>query len=301
MGIRELNVYSVLSHPRLLVTREALEQGGMNEFELQDRTVEKVSPPTSPPAFGVLRSGSGGGVQRTPNDPTTTRPALQRDLFRSDEEVEELDQGVREFQSIALRTRRMMEVDSLERPKLWQLHNKYILAEVQSGLVIVDQHVAHERILYEQALATFQGRRGGGQQVLFPNRLRFDPEDLPVFEELAGFLQGLGYDFQPLDKGGFAITAVPADIRQADHDRLIHDIVDQYNEYRTTEMEIHDAMAASFACKAAVKAGEPLTEEEMRSLLDQLFACEFPYACPHGRPVIMNLTLKELDKRFGRI
>jgi DNA mismatch repair protein MutL len=167
-------------------------------------------------------------------------------------------------------------------------------------LIIVDQHVAHERILYEQALDAFSNRRRDSQRVLFPVKVRFSTEEELAFEELAGMLNGLGYAFVKMEEHTWAIEEVPADLKNGAEEKLIHDIIAQYGEYRNADQELREVMAAAFSCKAAIKAGDSLTQAEMRFLVDRLFACRYPYSCPHGRPVVMNLTLDELDKRFGR-
>ena len=268
---------------------------GANEFELPagDRPQHDRRSGAYPAGAGSGAGARAAGTQRV----TPQQFELQGEMFgaQTDSAAEGDDVA-----GAPVATPLPTGAGETGQPQMWQIHRKYILAEVQSGLIIVDQHVAHERILYEQALATFQGQRCSGQRVLFPVKFSLLPDEEIAFEELAGMLTGLGYSFVKMGEATWVIEEVPADLKQESEERLIRDIIAQYGDYRDAAEELREAMAATFACKAAIKAGEPLTQAEMRYLIDSLFACRYPYACPHGRPVVMNLTLAELDKRFGR-
>lgn len=183
---------------------------------------------------------------------------------------------------------------------VWQIHNKYIISQVKSGLTIIDQHVAHERILYEKALHSLEQGGGQSQQLLFPHKVELSPEDYSVLLEILVFMNKIGFEISEFGERTILIQAVPADIKAGTEGKVLNEIIDNFRETNGKEVPAHKALAASFACKAAVKAGEKLTHEEMISLIERLFATEYPYFCPHGRPVIINLTLDELDKRFER-
>ncbi|MFA7330771.1 MAG: DNA mismatch repair endonuclease MutL [Candidatus Delongbacteria bacterium] len=184
-------------------------------------------------------------------------------------------------------------------PGLFQLHRTYILAQVPQGLIIVDQHVAHERILYERGLASLREQRGSSQRLLFPVPLKLDDEDRLVFEELLEPFLQMGFSME-MQGGDVLLTGMPAELRSVHPEGLIQDVLDQFRLEASLLPEPGQALAASVACKAAVKAGQPLSQVEMRSLLDELFACEQPYTCPHGRPVVVTLGLSELNRRFAR-
>ncbi len=183
---------------------------------------------------------------------------------------------------------------------VWQVHNKYIISQVKSGLTIIDQHVAHERILYEKALASIEKGVGVSQQLLFPHKVELSPEDYSVLLEILVFLNQIGFEIVEFGERTLLINAVPADIKAGSEGRVLGEIIDNFRETNGKEVPAHRALAASFGCKAAIKAGEKLTQEEMISLVERLFTTEYPYFCPHGRPIIINLTLDELDKRFER-
>ncbi len=186
-------------------------------------------------------------------------------------------------------------------PLLWQLHNKYILSQIKTGLMIVDQHVAHERVLYERALDRFQRGMRTSQQLLFPCTAAFNAADYSLIEELLPHLEGLGFDIKPFGKHTVLIEGVPTDVRPGNEQSILEEILALYKDYRKdAPTDVRDNLAKSFSCRSAIKAGDPLSEQEMRSLIDQLFATRMPYVCPHGRPVVLRIPTDELDRRFGR-
>ncbi|HEY3216655.1 MAG TPA: DNA mismatch repair endonuclease MutL [Candidatus Eisenbacteria bacterium] len=187
-------------------------------------------------------------------------------------------------------------------PELWQLHRTYILAPVRGGLVIVDQHAAHERILYEEARARLEGGRGQAQQLLFPLLVDVPGDRFDLLLELGPWLQQLGWDLSLLGPPTVVIQGVPAGLRHERPAQLLQDLLDGVAEDtgRGAGEDVVERLARSFACHAATRAGDPLTREEMRSLVDRLFATSRPHGDPHGRPTFVRLDLEELERRFGR-
>lgn len=182
-----------------------------------------------------------------------------------------------------------------------QLHNKYILSQIKSGLMIIDQHVAHERILYEKALKSFSADLPFSQQLLFSQSMQIDPGDYAILKELHGHLTKLGFDIKFFSKNTLVIDGVPPDVKMGTEEKILLEIIDEYRKnQREKHLESRDNLAKSFSCKTAIKSGDKLTEKEMRLLVDQLFATSMPYVCPHGRPVIIKIPLEEFDRRFGR-
>ena len=186
-------------------------------------------------------------------------------------------------------------------PLLWQLHNRYVLTQIRSGLMILDQHAAHERILYEHALQSMQSGFGMSQQLLFPHTLDFNPADFELLKELLPDLRSLGFDIEVFSGRSVVVRGVPADIPPGDERLILDDILQQYKNYQSDlQIKGRDNLAKSIAHRSAIKSGDTLTAKEMRTLIDQLFLCEMPYASPHGRPTIIKISIDELDKRFGR-
>jgi DNA mismatch repair protein MutL len=183
---------------------------------------------------------------------------------------------------------------------IWQVHNKYILSQVKSGVVIIDQHAAHERILFEKAKRALQGQSLHSQQLLFPLLLELSPEDDLLLQDLLPELAKLGFVIREFGSRSWSLEAVPAGLPHVSESSLVTELLDNYREQREGRIEPQEALAASFACRAAIKSGMALSPVEMNALIDELFATEFPYTCPHGRPTVISLTLSELDRRFKR-
>jgi DNA mismatch repair protein MutL len=187
-------------------------------------------------------------------------------------------------------------------PELWQLHRTYVLAPVRGGLVIVDQHAAHERILYEEALARLQGQPGVAQQLLFPTLVDLTNDQFELLLELGPYLKQLGWDLSLLGPPTVVLQGVPSGLRHERPGQLLQDVLDGMSEStgRAPDEDLSHRLAASWACHAATRAGDPLTQEEMRSLVDRLFATSRPHGDPHGRVTFVRLELDELHRRFGR-
>ncbi len=187
---------------------------------------------------------------------------------------------------------------------IWQLHNKYILSQIRTGLLIVDQHVAHERILYEQALANFENHLPSSQQLLFPQTIQFSASDYALVKELLPHLESLGFDIKLFGKNTVVVEGIPADVRVGNEAKILQDVLDEFknNEHpdKVGTMDARDNLAKSFSCKTAIKAGDKLNSIEMIALIDQLFQTKMPYVCPHGRPIVVKISTEELDRRFGR-
>ncbi len=188
----------------------------------------------------------------------------------------------------------------VQRTNVWQLHKTYILSQVKSGLVVIDQHVAHERILYERALAAMRDQSWNGQQLLFPVEVTLDPGDSALLEEIQPQLHRLGFEVEHVKDTRWQILSTPAGIKVSSEGKLLREMLADYRNEYNLRLAPQESLAASFACKAAIKKGHPLTLEEMNALIDELFLTQYPFVCPHGRPIVVNLTLQELDKLFGR-
>ena len=184
---------------------------------------------------------------------------------------------------------------------LGQVHATYILVEAPDGLLIVDQHSAHERILYERTMRVLGEQADSAQKLLFPLTLRFTPAELDAVEAHADLLARLGYEIEGFGGSSLIVHAVPAPHARFDAERCLRDVIADLSGGRfgglTNPLE---RFASTFACRAAIKAGQVLTEQEMRELVDRLFASELPAHDVHGRPTIVQLPRAELERRFGR-
>ncbi len=188
-----------------------------------------------------------------------------------------------------------------ETPFIIQLHNKYILSQIKTGLMIIDQHVAHERVLYEKALKRFEANLPFSQQLLFPRTVEIDPASFALLREINSYLSKLGFEIKYFSKNTIVIEGVPEDVKRGSEEKVLLEILSEYAaNQREKGLEERDNMAKSYSCKTAIKAGDYLSEKEMRLLIDQLFATSMPYVCPHGRPIVVKISLDEFDRRFGR-
>jgi DNA mismatch repair protein MutL len=187
-----------------------------------------------------------------------------------------------------------------ERTLVYQIHQRYILTEIKGGVAIIDQHAAHERILYERALKALGGGAMPSQQLLFHRLVELDAENALRLREVIGDLQALGIAVREFGERSFALEALPSGIQTGMGEEIIKEILDELKERGTARRPGQEQVAAAFACRAAIKFGQPLSLAEMNALIDQLFASRFPFTCPHGRPTLLKLTLGELERRFGR-
>lgn len=192
--------------------------------------------------------------------------------------------------------------DDEHHAKFWQLHQSYVFIQTREGVLIVDQHAAHERVLYERARVALSGaaETGPSQQLLFPVAVELSPGEWESFDGVRPLLDKLGFSIRSMSGRTVLLEAVPGAFPRWPHDRILHDILTELPSGKADVRDLVESIAKTVACKAAIKAGDRLAEEEMRSLIDQLFATELPYSCPHGRPTFMRMTSEELDKRFGR-
>ena len=184
--------------------------------------------------------------------------------------------------------------------RYWQLADTYILSQVKDNLLVLDQHAAHERILYEEALKNLTQKPAASQQVLFPTVTDLTPSEIHLLDEHEESFRRLGFEIKHFGGRTVLVTAVPAGIRSKNGEVFLKDVLSQLETEGKIEKDKLKALAKSFACHAAIKAGERLNQEEMENLVRKVFTAEEPYSCPHGRPTIIQLTLDELNKKFGR-
>ncbi len=194
-------------------------------------------------------------------------------------------------------------VGEAPRPPLVQIHNSFILAETRDGLIFVDQHAAHERILYERIAAEFESGDGEGQRLLFPFTIRLTRQELDVMESVSDLLAGLGFELAPFGPDALLVQSVPNPHRYFDAESCIREMIHELahgSDLMKAARNQNDRVAMSFACKGAIKAGQKLEPEEMQDIFDQLFATKLPYHDVHGRPTVVRLGIGELERKFGR-
>lgn len=192
---------------------------------------------------------------------------------------------------------------SVERPELWQLHDAYVLAATRRGLLIIDQHAAHERVLFEEVMRRFDEGDAPSQRLLFPLTIRLTAAEYSAARELEGLLERVGFEMRPFGDRTVIVHASPHPHPYFDAERCFREMIEELTHGSplvNSARNQHERIAKSLACKGAVKAGQPLSQEEMRELFDRLFATELPGHDVHGRPTVVRLGLDELERRFGR-
>jgi len=178
----------------------------------------------------------------------------------------------------------------------WQLHNGYIFAQVTSGYVIVDQHAAHERILFEELMRA--SRQVPQQGLLFPINLELNAPQYEAYEQLAARIARMGIDAKAFSGRTIVVETVPAGSYMGKDE--IRGFFEELPSVSSDRAGVEVGLARLLACKGAIKFGQRLSQPEMESLFNRLFACQEPYSCPHGRPAIIRITTDELNRRFDR-
>ena len=186
---------------------------------------------------------------------------------------------------------------------LGQLEESFIIATDDEGLLLIDQHVAHERVLFDQYRALETERRSQSQQLLVPETFDLTPAQAAVFDDLAPELEKYGFELMRLSGRTVAIKAVPADLPGSEARNMLFELLETVDaEKKSSAREtLRDEIAASLACHAAIKVNMPLAAEKMRWLIDRLLQTSSPTTCPHGRPVILRLSMRDILKGFHRI
>ncbi|HVN21729.1 MAG TPA: hypothetical protein VMU05_23285, partial [Dongiaceae bacterium] len=186
---------------------------------------------------------------------------------------------------------------------LGQIRNSFILAVNEDGLWIIDQHVAHERVLFERVLKQRAAMKVESQRLLMPIVLELSPAQQAVFHEISDELSRNGFEAEPFGARSVAIKLAPAGVDAGAVEHLLHEVLDQFaSEEQSLNLEkIRAGIAASIACHAAIKVNMPLEQNKMEWLLGELAKTEHPMSCPHGRPVVLRYSVKDIQKAFKRI
>ncbi|HLS37217.1 MAG TPA: DNA mismatch repair endonuclease MutL [Sphingobacterium bovisgrunnientis] len=185
----------------------------------------------------------------------------------------------------------------------FQIHNRYIVSQIHSGIMLIDQQAAHERILFEQYKEQLENNQGSSQQSLFPTTIDLSPSDFELMDDILPELQTLGFQLRPFGKTTYIVDGIPADLgNNINEKQIIEQLLEDYKHNRTElKVDKRDHLAKSLAKSAAIKAGIALNNDAIEELIDKLFACESPNISVHGKPTIITLTLAELMEKFDKI
>ena len=196
-------------------------------------------------------------------------------------------------------TREQQYSQDSSQPKFLQILNTYIVTATIDGILILDQHAAHERVLYEKVMESLEVESSLGQRLLFPFDVFLPTHLMPTLTSFLKKFADIGFEIEIVSSDKVRILSVPSFVRNQNYGRLLLDIMKELSEGEKTP-DITKNFAASIACHSAIKAGQILTQEDMESLFDALFACDDPLHCPHGRPTIIKFSKQQLEKMFAR-
>lgn len=183
---------------------------------------------------------------------------------------------------------------------LFQIHSTYIVSHIKSGYILLDQQSAHERILYERYLSMLNEKEAVTQKELFPRNITLNPADAEILKDLLPQINLLGFDIQEFGNDAFVIHGVPADLKSSqDEQKLIEQLLEQYKSNQDMNLNNLENVARAMARSSAIKKGQNLSQEEMRELVDQLFACAMPFSSPSGKKCFVTFELDELAKKFS--
>lgn len=183
----------------------------------------------------------------------------------------------------------------------WQLHKRYILKQVKSGLMVMDQQFAHERILFERFSRQIKSKEGLSQQSLFPAHVELNPADFSLVMELQDEIKSLGFVFDVFGKNAIAIQGIPADVRETNEKVLFEGLIEQFKwNKETLSVDKQENISRALAKRSSIKPGHPLDQQEMNAMMDQLFACQQPNYTPDGKPTFVLLGLDKIANFFNR-
>ncbi|MFC3197206.1 DNA mismatch repair endonuclease MutL [Parapedobacter deserti] len=263
---------------------------------ISPKPLEEVTPPsiTFNPNFNPFDSGAPAvkqraGIPQQWGELYEIADKASHEQFRLHGEEAETDGGMTERPQ-----------SDIKQP--FQLHNRYIVSQIHSGFIVIDQHAAHERILFEQYRGQLESRQGASQQSLFPQTIALNGADFQLIMDLLPDIRALGFQIREFGKHTFVVEGIPADLTSGVSERqVLEQLLEDYkNNKAELKLPKRDKLARSLARHTAIKPGTVLSEDDMTNLIDRLFACEMPNVSLNGKPVIVTFTLHELSERFER-
>jgi DNA mismatch repair protein MutL len=193
-------------------------------------------------------------------------------------------------------------VNYAEFEAIGQLDNSFIILQGKKGIVIVDQHIAHERVLYERFRDAAKNKKIDVQQLLFPLTIEFPPGEAQLLRDKLDILKELGLEVEPFGQNEFLLRAVPAMLKNDDHESMLREIVDMLprNQGETTLKDRFEEITVMMSCRNAIKVNQRLGPDQISSLLSDLEKTEMPYTCPHGRPISLFFDIEDILRKFLR-
>jgi len=183
---------------------------------------------------------------------------------------------------------------------LWQIFDQYILVQNQDELWIIDQHAAHERILFEEISENIDKNLLLSQKLLFPETVELSPKEFLIYQQNSNLLEKLGFELELFGKQSLLISGVPSLLKGQSEKNFLKELLSEFDQNLKKQNDRVKSLAQAFACKAAIKSGQRLSYQEIKTLFGNLLRAKNPFCCPHGRPTIIKISIKELDRKFKR-
>ncbi len=278
----------------------------LRNFGLPEKTHGDSETKTQQPNES-LRSAEGGFARKTDSSIEKANLKNWQKLYEGLNELDEGAENKGRENTITIESKWTIdnELDddagsfSREQKEPYQIHGTYIISQIKSGFILIDQQSAHERILYEKYLKTLKEKSANTQKELFSKTISVAPADAVVLKEILPQINLLGFDIQEFGKHSFVIHGLPTDFRSGlNEQKIIEELLEQYKENLELKLDLRENIARAMARSTAIKRGQILTAVEMRFLIDQLFACEIPFKGPSGKDCFMTMDLEDLEKRF---
>jgi len=214
---------------------------------------------------------------------------------------QELEDRTKNSVTIASGFDRIKNSDEIETNSPFQVHRSYVLKQVKSGVLLINQHAAHERILYERYKWIIKHSKGSSQQFLFPRQMEFNPGDFSLVTEMESEIRALGFDFEFFGNNSIVVNAIPADAIGRGEEALFEGLIEQFKKnQKDLHLDKNESLIRAIAKKSATPPGRKLTLDEMVSLIDQLFACENANYTPSGQPTFVILDHQKIEELFSR-
>jgi DNA mismatch repair protein MutL len=231
--------------------------------------------------------------------------ARQKNNLNNWEELYKLAASKNAIENINQSTTNLLGTEEENKPhhssQHFQIHQRYIVSQIKSGFILVDQAAAHERILYEKFLLSLAQNKAISQKQLFPINLEFSTQDVEILKELTIDINSLGFDLQYFGGNTFVLHSLPADFFLVNEKKVIEELLEQYkSNLQITKINKRDALARSLARSSSIKAGKFLNSQEMNSIIDELFSCENPYTTASGQATFISFDFDSLNAEFGK-
>jgi DNA mismatch repair protein MutL len=251
--------------------------------------------------------GRGGSALENVAGGQSWKTKMQNGLFEPENAIKSLpgqtlanELGV-DFDEDLMKTREAGGLKLNMKP-ISQVFNSYIVAENEDGLVLIDQHAAHERVRYEELISQFENQEKSVQPLLMALQMELSNEEVSMIKDSLDIFNGLGFEIEPFGGNTFVLHAVPAFLAKENMEEVVKGVLDDISNQKSTS-KMHgrsEEILTYMSCRSAIKFGQKLSLLEMQSLIMQMEKLKRPYTCPHGRPTMVSLTMDELGKMFGR-